>query len=131
MEELDKKSLIEKAEATSRNAHSPYSNIKVGAAVATNSGKVYTGCNVENASYGLTCCAEQNAIYHAVAEEGSGLKIKAVAIHSDKLDPSSPCGSCRQVIAEFSDSETIIIYSNNGALNEIKADDLLPNSFSL
>src|SRR5206468_2912133 len=89
--------LIEKARAVAGRAYAPYSNFRVGAAVLTDTGRVYSGCNVENASYGLTICAERTAIFSAVAGEGGNdLRIRAVAVLNDDGTPCSPCGACRQ-----------------------------------
>ncbi len=91
--------LLEKAKEISRKAYCKYSGIPVGAAALGVSGKIYTGCNVENASYGLTVCAERNAVAAAVA--AGEKKLKSVAIYSPKLKECPPCGACRQVLAEF------------------------------
>lgn len=120
--------LIEKAKKASENAYSPYSNFKVGAAVLLDNGKIYSGCNVENASYGLTICAERNAIFKAVSEEKKILIVKIVVFTpTDTATP--PCGACRQVINEFGkDTEIIgVCYSDKSYRISIK--DLLPHSF--
>lgn len=104
----DKEKLISAAAAAAQKAYAPYSRFHVGAAVLADDGTIYTGVNVENRSYGLTICAERNAIAHAVA---MGMKsIKAVAIYSpDSEDPLPPCGACRQVITEFSAPDAVVI----------------------
>src|SRR5579862_6343991 len=97
-----KEELLNLARAAQANAYAPYSKFRVGAAVLLENGDVFTGCNVENASYGLTNCAERSAIFAAVSKLGGGnVKIRAVAVVNDHDVPCSPCGACRQVIAEF------------------------------
>src|SRR5262245_50406405 len=87
------------ASDASKNAYCPYSRFAVGAAVLTETGEIFGGCNVENSSFGLSICAERNAVFHAVAQGYS--KIKAVAIITEADSPTPPCGACRQVISEF------------------------------
>src|SRR5580765_2943933 len=99
--------LIAAARAARENAHAPFSNFKVGAALRSKSGKIFTGCNVENASYGLTICAERNAIFAAVAASKRKPEIIAVAVLNHRGVPCSPCGACRQVIAEFGPNATV------------------------
>ena len=116
-----------------QNSYSPYSNFPVGAAVLYESGKIYTGCNVENASYGLSLCAERNAISSAIAcNEGS--KIKAIAIYSPCQTLCMPCGACRQWISEFclSEEETKIILENNDRnIMLLSLADIFPYGFKL
>ena len=100
---MDYKILLEQAKQVSENAHVPYSNFPVGACLLTECGKVFTGCNFENASYGLTICAERNAIGTAVSEGCK--KIKAVAIYAKNMQKCVPCGACRQVLHEFQSDE--------------------------
>ncbi len=123
-----KKSMIKTSEQMCYQAYAPYSNFFVGATILTDAGKTYAGCNVENVSYSLTICAERNAIFNAVATEGSKMKIKAVAVSSNS-STCSPCGACRQVIAEFCDEDSIVIYKNDGEYIEKIVSDLLPNNF--
>src|SRR5436189_1164977 len=104
------KDLATKALNASTKAYAPYSKFHVGAALITEKGNVFTGCNVENSSYGLTICAERNAIFAAVNAEGPEMKIKSIAAIVDQESPGAPCGACRQVIAEFSTDKTEIIY---------------------
>ncbi len=106
--------LLSAARAAFRNAHAPYSNFKVGAAILTERGTMYHGCNVENASYGLTICAERNAIFAAVAAEGSGMRIKAVAVATERDGPCAPCGACRQVIFEFGPDAVVLFRGQTG-----------------
>ena len=124
----DHHELLQMAKKASKNAYAPYSNFHVGAAVQTKSGKIFTGCNVENASYGATVCAERIAIFKAVSEGESELMAIAIFVDSDKLFP--PCGMCRQVMSEFS-SDLVIIYGNHlkTIISDIKK--LLPDIFSL
>jgi cytidine deaminase len=102
----------------------------VGAAVLTEAGAVFTGCNVENASYGLTNCAERTAIFAAVAAEGAGMRIRALAVWSRPERPCSPCGACRQVILEFGPDATVVFPGPRGA-RAMRAADLLPAGFVL
>jgi len=121
-----KEKLISMASEAALKAYAPYSNFRVGAAVLADDGNIYTGVNVENRSYGLTICAERNAIFHGVA---MGMKsIKAVAIFSpDSEDPLPPCGACRQVITEFSAPDAVVICcGRNGNSVEIPVPELYP-----
>jgi len=128
---LDDKHLIKLAMDAAWNSYSPYSNFSVGAAVLTGRGKVYTGCNIENASIGATVCAERVAILKAVSEGDSDIKAIAIAA-SDFDDFIYPCGICRQVIAEFCDENTTIICSKNGQeFKEHTVKEMLPYAFRL
>lgn len=122
--------LIKNAIEAREKAYAPYSKFKVGAAVLADNGKIYTGVNVENSSYGLTNCGERTAIFTAVT---AGMKkITAIAIAAETENPVSPCGACRQVIYEFSDSNTIIILSNlKGEYKIMGVEELLPYGFKL
>src|SRR5712691_1482112 len=100
--------MLSAARAAFNSAHAPYSKFRVGSAILTERGNQYSGCNVENSSYGLTSCAERNAIFAAVAAEGSGMRIKAVAVATEKDGPCAPCGACRQVIFEFGPGTLIL-----------------------
>lgn len=120
-----KNKLVKEAELVSKNSYSPYSKFAVGSAVLCDDGTIFTGCNVENASYGLTICAERNAIGSMIS---SGKKnIQAIAIYSPFGD-ITPCGACRQFINEFGD-EIPVIFQNQGKLIEMKSIELLPGSF--
>ena len=121
------KELIEAARQARENAYVPYSNFKVGAAVLTEDGKIYSGCNIENASYGMANCAERTAIFKAVSEGET--KLKALAVIGDTKGPISPCGACRQVIAEFG-IQKIIMANLNGDEKVVYLDELLPFSFA-
>ena len=115
--------LLNKAKEMSSESYSPYSKFPVGAAVLYESGKIYTGCNVENASYGLSLCAERCAMAKAVSE-GEKSKIRAIAIYSPAQTMCAPCGACRQWLQEFSqDNEKTLII--------LEGDDKKPCIFSL
>jgi cytidine deaminase len=122
--------LLAQATAALARAYAPYSRFKVGAAVLTESGAVHTGCNVENASYGLTNCAERTAIFNAVAAEGPGLRLRSVAIATDPSVPCSPCGACRQVISEFGGPHCKVIYRGLDGVREVSLKNLLPDAFT-
>ncbi len=121
--------LMEKAIKASENAYSPYSKFPVGACVLTENDKTYCGCNFENSSFGLTICAERNAIGSAIAD--GERKIKAIAIYSPKMDKCTPCGACRQVISEFADQNTDVILKIGNELKVYKISELLPETFAL
>ncbi len=121
------KVLIEKAKAAQKNAYAPYSGFKVGAAVLTESGEIFTGANVENASYGLSMCAERVAVFKAVSE--GYRKFRAIAVVADTDYPVRPCGACRQVLAEFGDMD-IIMVDKNGKYEVCKLSELLPKAFT-
>jgi cytidine deaminase len=131
---MDKINLKAEADKALEKAYSPYSNFKVGAAILTEAGNLYTGCNVENVSYGLTICAERNAITHAVATEGPDLKLREVFItnRNDKgvSIPCSPCGACRQFIAEFATEKTLVHYAGESEDVTKSVSELLPDGFS-
>ncbi|WP_269431819.1 cytidine deaminase [Bacillus sp. LK2] len=128
-EKMDKFELVKQAIKVRENAYTPYSNFKVGAAVLTENDKIYLGCNVENASYGLTNCAERTAIFNAVSHKEK--EVKAIAIVADTEGPVSPCGACRQVIAEFARKDTKIFLANlNGDIKETTIEHLLPGYFN-
>jgi cytidine deaminase len=117
------------AKKVSQNAHAPYSQFKVGAAVLADNGEIYTGCNVENKAFGSTICAEGNAISSAIA---AGAKhIKAVAIYTDTDRPTLPCGNCRQILSEFSAHEPIpvVAYYQQEQEYVTNLQQLLPESF--
>jgi cytidine deaminase len=108
-----------------KNSYSPYSDFPVGAALLTKDGKVFTGVNIENASFGLTACAERIAIYNAI--NSGEREFKALAVYAKKSEVT-PCGACRQVIAEFSDDIDIIFYKNKKLVVK-KISELLPDTF--
>ena len=119
--------LIALAKRVSENAYCPYSRFRVGAVVMTESGAHFTGCNVENASYGLTICAERNAIFQMIAQ--SHRHIHLVVIYTPTPTPTAPCGSCRQVIHEFGPEATIISVCDGPDRIEMSANELLPAAF--
>ena len=122
--------MIDLAEKASKNAYAPYSKFKVGACVLTDSGKVYTGCNFENSSFGMTICAERNAVGSAVAD--GERKIKAVAIFSPNMKNCTPCGACRQVLSEFkSDDGLDVIVQGEDGVKVYPLEELLPETFAL
>lgn len=122
--------LLSKAKAALSRSYSPYSNFKVGAAILTESGEVYAGTNVENASYGLTICAERNAIAAMVSNAGAS-KIIAVAVASGSGNPVAPCGACLQVIAEFAAENCAVITESEGRPSIVPFKGLFPAPFSL
>jgi cytidine deaminase len=123
--------LLRAARVAMKNAHAPYSKFKVGAALVTTKGEVFSGCNVENASYGLTNCAERTAIFTAVAKLGSGMRIRAIAVANNHGVPCSPCGACRQVIYEFGPEATVFFRTKKNGWQETAITDLLPEGFRL
>ncbi|MBZ5480193.1 cytidine deaminase [Bacillus sp. T_4] len=126
---METKQLIDEAIAASKQAHVPYSHFHVGAALLTTDGKIYRGCNIENASYGLTNCAERTAIFKAVSEGDK--QFSAIAVVGDTDGPISPCGACRQVLAEFCDDHTQIILANlKGDFVITNINEILPGYFS-
>ena len=118
--------LIAAASEARKTAYVPYSRFPVGAAVMASSGHVYTGCNIENASYGLTLCAERTAIFKAIT--AGERRIVSVAVIADTPQPTAPCGACRQVMAEFG-VETVIMASICGKNHTMRLSALLPNAF--
>lgn len=124
---MDYDFLMQKAKEASENAYAPYSKFNVGACVLAGSGKFYTGCNVENASYGLSICAERNAIFNAVT---NGEKfIKAIAIYAPKMEDCAPCGACRQVISEFQQDKIDVITQSENGTKVYSINELLPECF--
>ena len=123
----DHENLIAAARQARENAHAPYSNFRVGAALRATSGRVYTGCNVENATYGLTVCAERVAIFKAISEGERGFDAVAVVTHTDVLTP--PCGACRQIIWEFCGDVEIILANLKGKVEVHRTSELLPRPF--
>ena len=124
--------LVEIAIKAKQNAHVPYSNFKVGAALLGKSGKVYTGCNVECSSYGISLCAERTALVKAVSEgEKEFEKIAVVGGHADELTYTTPCGACRQFLSDFGNFEIIMGYRENEELKIKKytVKELLPDNF--
>lgn len=127
MTELETQKLMDCAIKARENAYSPYSHFAVGAALLCEDGTLYEGCNIENASYGLTNCAERTAIFKAVSEGHT--KFKALAVVADTEGPCAPCGACRQVMAEFK-IPLIIMGNLMGNIKIVTIEELLPFSFS-
>lgn len=132
MENID---LINKAIEARKNAHTPYSHFNVGAAILTKTGKVFTGCNIECSSFGMTLCAERVALVKAISEGEKNIeKIAVVAGHGDKLTYTTPCGACRQFLADFNlNMDVIMGFVQNDELKykDMKLKELLPESFEL
>lgn len=120
-------SLLHAARAARKHAYAPYSRYAVGAAVLGDNGKLYAGANVENASYGLSICAERNAIAAAVADGVRALQ--EVVVVTESSPPAAPCGMCRQVIAEFARSVPIILVNEQGERHDTNIEELLPRAF--
>ena len=127
MTELEIQKLMDCAIKARKNAYSPYSHFAVGAALLCEDGTLFEGCNIENASYGLTNCAERTAIFKAVSE--GHIKFKALAVVADTEGPCAPCGACRQVMAEFK-IPLIILGNLMGNIKIVTIEELLPFSFS-
>ena len=127
MTELEIQKLMDCAIKARENAYSPYSHFAVGAALLCEDGTLFEGCNIENASYGLTNCAERTAIFKAVSE--GHIKFKALAVVADTEGPCAPCGACRQVMAEFK-IPLIIMGNLMGNIKIVTIGELLPFSFS-
>ncbi|HXW95893.1 MAG TPA: cytidine deaminase [Nitrososphaerales archaeon] len=121
------RSLVEEAKKTRQNAYSPYSGVKIGAAVLTSDGKIFSGANVENASYGLACCAERTAIFKAVSE--GSRDIVAMAVVGKSEDFTKPCGACRQVMVEFNPKMKVLRRGLDGFAEDGTAASLLPSHF--
>jgi cytidine deaminase len=124
---LQRRRLVTAARAAALHAYAPYSKFRVGAAVLSRTGKIHTGCNVENASYGLGNCAERTAVFHAVA--AGEREILAVAVYTPTRKPTPPCGACRQVIHEFGPGAIILCACQSGERIETTLDQLLPCAF--
>jgi cytidine deaminase len=125
-----KERLLRAARKAMKQAYAPYSQFRVGAAMLTAKGEIFSGCNVENASYGLSNCAERTAIFAAIAQSGPGLNIRAIAVVNDQGVPCSPCGACRQVIYEFGPDATVYFQAARG-WKENHITELLPEGFRL
>jgi cytidine deaminase len=127
--EDDLKRLAEAAKEASLKAYCPYSRFRVGAAVLTDGGDIVAGCNVENASYGLTICAERNAVFQAVARGPIAIAIKAVAVYTPTSTPTAPCGACRQVINEFGPDAVVVSVCDGPETIRTSLSKLLPQAF--
>jgi cytidine deaminase len=125
----DANTLLAAAKAARENAHAPYSKFKVGAALRAKSGKVYTGCNVENSTYGLTVCAERVAIFKAISEGEPVHSFEAIAVITDTKQLTPPCGACRQIIWEFCGDVPVIIGNLHGKSETHQMASLFPKPF--
>lgn len=125
---MEDKVLVEKAREGMKNSYSPYSNFKVGAAIVTSTGEVFTGCNIENSSFGVSNCAERTALFKAVSEGHK--RFSKIAIISDSKDHTAPCGVCRQALSEFSLNIEVILANTNGDYIKKTLKELLPLAFT-
>lgn len=125
---MDYKKLIQAARTAKKYSHSPYSKFRVGAALLTQNGKIYSGTNIENSSYSLTICAERTALFKAISEGEKSFV--AMAISSDDKGFISPCGACRQVISDLAGDIDIILTNGSGKTKLLRTKDLLPYPFT-
>jgi cytidine deaminase len=126
---MNTQQLVEEAKVAREMAYAPYSKFKVGAAIETVDGKIYKGCNIENAAYSMCNCAERTALFKAISEGDQ--EFKALAVVADTNRPVPPCGACRQVIAELCPIDMKVILSNlKGDIQELTVEELLPGAFS-
>jgi len=121
------KNLVKHAKTARRYSHSPYSHFRVGAALLTASGKIFTGCNIEISSFGLTICAERTAVFKAVSEGED--KFKAIAVATDEAGFTSPCGACRQVIMDLAGDIDFVMSNGKGEMKIMKMSALFPHPF--
>jgi len=119
------------AASAAANAYAPYSNFRVGAALLLDDGSIVTGCNVENASYGLTICAERSALVRAVSEKGPSVRLCAIAVDNLNGALSAPCGACRQVLSEFANDDALVFFPAELGMENRPFFDLLPFTFRL
>ena len=119
--------VVDAALAVREHAHAPYSKFRVGAAIEDEGGRIHTGCNVENATYGLTVCAERVAVFKAISEGARKFRRIAVAADTDSLTP--PCGACRQILWEFCGDIDVILVNPRGKSETLRMKDLLPRAF--
>jgi cytidine deaminase len=124
---LDLETLMGAARDASTRAYAPYSDFRVGAAILTENGAIHTGCNVENASYGLAICAERNAAAAMALASPDDREIRLVAVYSPDASPCFPCGACRQVLREFGCKEVIV--EEAAGLRRYPCEDILPHAF--
>jgi cytidine deaminase len=123
----DRNALVEAARAAREHAVAPYSHFRVGAALRAKSGRIFSGCNIENASYGLTLCAERVAVFKALSEGERGFEAVAVVTDSETLTP--PCGACRQILWEFCGDAEVILANLSGQIEVHRMSGLLPKPF--
>lgn len=119
--------LIGAASRARQHAHAPYSHFRVGAALRANSGRIFTGCNVENSTFGLTLCAERVAVFKALSEGERGFEAVAVVADTERVTP--PCGACRQILWEFCPDSEVILSNFRGQIIVRRMSDLLPDAF--
>jgi homotetrameric cytidine deaminase len=123
------KKLVELAKQAAQNSYSPYSKFRVGAALRLNNGKVVMGTNVENASLGLTICAERAALVRAVSQFGPKIRVEAVAVANLNGRPSPPCGACRQMLAEFAVPDAPVVFPSVDGMRTMAFNEMLPAGF--
>ncbi|MBX3111910.1 MAG: cytidine deaminase [Fimbriimonadaceae bacterium] len=123
------RALVEAAKAASQAAYAPYSRFRVGAAALDEHGRVHVGCNVENASYGLSVCAERNAVFAMVA--AGGRRLVAMAVYTPTQEVTTPCGACRQVMMEFGKGARVVCACDSTDVMDLDTKDLLPFAFVL
>jgi cytidine deaminase len=125
----DRDELVKEAKKAATHAYAPYSKYRVGAALLTDNGEIFVGCNVENASYGLTICAERAAIFSARCAGQS--QWRAIAVFAPQAPSPLPCGACRQVMSEGGNSPRVLVIANDESVQEFTFEDLFPHSFTL
>jgi cytidine deaminase len=123
--------LLEMAHEAAQRAYAPYSGFRVGAALRLTNGAIVTGVNVENASYGLAICAERSALVRAVSQFGPEMRVEAVAVANLNAAPSPPCGACRQMLAEFTEPEAMVIFPAADGPRAVPFHELLPIAFEM
>ena len=121
--------LLLAALAVRENAHAPYSHFKVGAALEDKTGRVFTGCNVENATYGLTVCAERVAVFKAISEGVHPREFVRIAVAADTVRPTPPCGACRQILWEFCGDIELTMVNLHGVTETVRLKDIFPRPF--
>ncbi len=129
LDDRERSALLAAAIEAAGHAYCPYSKFPVGAAVLTDQGELFAGCNVENASYGLTICAERSAVFQAIVRTGGPLRIKAVLVYTPTQSPTAPCGACRQVLNEFGADTEVFSVCDGLEFLETSLNDLLPQAF--
>ncbi|HTW46534.1 MAG TPA: cytidine deaminase [Acidobacteriaceae bacterium] len=117
------------AQDAAAHAYAPYSKFCVGAALLFDDGRIFTGCNVENVSYGLTSCAERNALFRAISERGPGYRIVAIAVANRNGAPCPPCGACRQVMSEFVTPGAVVTFPGEDGPETVPFAGIFPSSF--
>ena len=127
MTDKERTDLIAVASKAREHAHAPYSHFRVGAALRANSGRIFTGCNIENSTFGLTLCAERVAVFKAISEGERGFNAVAVVADTQRLTP--PCGACRQILWEFCRDAEVILSNLSGQMTVRRMSDLFPDAF--